>query len=288
MKTFNQLLSDYKTISRDSSTANETLGKQLLNDKVREILSLGDWMFNRGEFTDLTEADKQYYPLAYNNWRTRKVTVKVGTVTYTLSEVKSEVDWGILNRTDVSSTTPTNYHIKSSTNELGLYPISSTAGYTITQSFQKKVRSYGETDYATGTVTVTSGSADVVGSGTTFTSAMVGRYLKVANFWYEITGYTDATHITIREYGENTSAGAIYTISEASPLPDGQENLPLYGSLAIYFQSRENPAQANQYEALYQNGIANLYKRDGKTTDNVMTQIQEPNPVDINQYPELS
>ena len=287
MKTFNQLLTDYKTISRDSSSANETLGKQQLNDFIKKILSLGDWTFNGGEFTDLTVVDQQYYPLAYDSWRTRKVTVKVGTVTYTLEEVKSERDWEILNRTDISSTVPTNFYIKSDTNELGLYPIPSTAGYTITQFYQKKVIDYGADDYETGTVTVTNGSEDVVGVGTTFASAMVGRYLKASNFWYKITGYTDATHITIREYGEDTVSGVTYTIAEI-PLPDGLENLPLWGALGVYFQSRENAGQGNQYRALYEGGIADLMKRDAKTTGNVFSQTDGASPVDINQYPEIS
>jgi hypothetical protein len=48
MKTFAQSLSDYKTLSNDSSSANEALGISLLNSFTRRILMMRDWTFNRG------------------------------------------------------------------------------------------------------------------------------------------------------------------------------------------------------------------------------------------------
>ena len=71
-------------------------------------------------------------------------------------------------------------------------------------------------DYTTGTITVTNGSGAVVGSGTTFTAAMVGRYLYIdsATTKYRIATYTDATHITVTPvYNEATGAGVSYTIT---------------------------------------------------------------------------
>lgn len=53
--------------------------------------------------------------------------------------------------------------------------------------------------YDTGTVAITEGSGTVTGTGTTFTSAMVGRKFRASNGQgiYDITGYTSATSITI-------------------------------------------------------------------------------------------
>lgn len=53
--------------------------------------------------------------------------------------------------------------------------------------------------YSTGTVSMTEGSGTVTGSGTTFTSAMVGRTFRAANGQgiYTITAYASATSITI-------------------------------------------------------------------------------------------
>jgi len=288
MKTFNQLLSDYKTISRDSSSDNEAFGKQLLIDYIRELLYMEDWTFNRGSATDETVADQQYYPLPYNCWRIRSVKVEVSSTIYPLQEVKDENEWTRLNSVEVSSDVPTHFFIKPSTNEIGIYPIPSSDGNTITYSFQKRVPDYGETDYSTGTVSVTNGSTAVTGSGTTFTSDMVGRYIKVNKYWYKISSVTDNTHLTLlTEYGESTESGASYTISELVPILEGFENVPLYRALEVYFNSRENPVQADRYKILYQNGLSNLYKRDSKTTGDVLLQ-SEVIQKDPNNWPEMT
>lgn len=60
--------------------------------------------------------------------------------------------------------------------------------------------------YSTGTVLLTAGSASLVGSGTTWTSAMIGDFIRVSAthasgtpfvFWGQITTWSDATHIGI-------------------------------------------------------------------------------------------
>jgi len=65
------------------------------------------------------------------------------------------------------------------------------------------------TNYTTGTVTVTAVTGAVVGSGTTFTAAMVGRGFQAAGqtSWYQVATYTDATHITIIDDLDDTSTG---------------------------------------------------------------------------------
>lgn len=71
--------------------------------------------------------------------------------------------------------------------------------------------------YTTGTITVVKGSTAVVGSGTTFTSAMVGRQLKVSGVtgWYNIASVTDATNLDLEiGYGGNNAAGASYFIAQ--------------------------------------------------------------------------
>lgn len=78
------------------------------------------------------------------------------------------------------------------------------------------------TDYTTGTVTITTGTGAVVGSGTTFTSGMVGKPFKATGHskWYRVKDFTDTTHITIEnDSDDETSAydggaisGATYTI----------------------------------------------------------------------------
>ncbi|KKM87468.1 hypothetical protein LCGC14_1268610 [marine sediment metagenome] len=69
-----------------------------------------------------------------------------------------------------------------------------------------------------GTVTVTRSSAGVVGSGTAFTGAMIGRQFRVGNQTplYTITAVTDATNLTIeRVWGGTTAAAIGYEIFNA-------------------------------------------------------------------------
>lgn len=64
--------------------------------------------------------------------------------------------------------------------------------------------------YTTGTVTVTTVTGAVVGVGTTFTAAMVGRGFKAAGHskWYRVATFTDTTNITIVDDLDDTGAGA--------------------------------------------------------------------------------
>lgn len=79
------------------------------------------------------------------------------------------------------------------------------------------------TDYTTGTVEVTVTTGAVTGSGTTFTSSMVGKGFKATGHtvWYRIKTYSSGTSIVIEDdkddetsayTGGAISAGATYTI----------------------------------------------------------------------------
>jgi hypothetical protein len=69
--------------------------------------------------------------------------------------------------------------------------------------------------YTTGTVALTNGSANVVGSGTTFNAGMVGQQFQITGetAFYTILSFTDATHITLStNYTGTTGSGKTYTI----------------------------------------------------------------------------
>lgn len=85
------------------------------------------------------------------------------------------------------------------------------------------------TDYTTGTVTVDVTTGAVTGSGTTFTSAMVGRGFKATGHtaWYRVKTYSSGTAIVIEDdrddrtsayTGGAIGAGATYTIEAATKL----------------------------------------------------------------------
>tara|TARA_R100001086_G_C11848145_1_gene260668 strand:+ start:10797 stop:11885 length:1089 start_codon:yes stop_codon:yes gene_type:complete len=85
------------------------------------------------------------------------------------------------------------------------------------------------TDYTTGTVAVANSTGVVTGTGTTFTSAMVGLGFKADghSVWYRIASQSTGTSITIEDdkddvtsayTGGAISAGASYTIEAATVL----------------------------------------------------------------------
>ncbi len=75
----------------------------------------------------------------------------------------------------------------------------------------------GEDAYLTGTVTINDGDTQVVGSGTTWTAAMIGRSIYLGGAWYEITARTDNTHITIASaYSGDNLSGSAYAIANVN------------------------------------------------------------------------
>lgn len=92
------------------------------------------------------------------------------------------------------------------------------------------------TSYTTGTVEIAATTGVVTGSGTTFTSAMVGRGFKATGHskWYRVKTYTNATSITIEDdlddidsayTGGAITAGATYEIEANTALQITTANL---------------------------------------------------------------
>lgn len=94
----------------------------------------------------------------------------------------------------------------------------------------REMYSIGEPDYAgrvtrvslaapydTGTVSINSSDTAITGSGTTFTSSMVGRYIRFNGEaeQYRITGFTNGTSIACETYlGTSNLSGVSYSITE--------------------------------------------------------------------------
>lgn len=76
------------------------------------------------------------------------------------------------------------------------------------------IKSVGSTAYRTGTVAIAYRGQTVVGTGTTFTAAMIGQSILLEDFWYVITARTDNTHITIdRPYMGEALSAASYVVA---------------------------------------------------------------------------
>ena len=80
-------------------------------------------------------------------------------------------------------------------------------------AFQLQV--IGTDAYTTGTITIANGDTTVVGSSTAWGEGLVGEYIFLQDLWYEITAFTDTTHITIAvPYAGTDLSASVYTAAE--------------------------------------------------------------------------
>lgn len=114
------------------------------------------------------------------------------------------------------------------------------------------------TDYTTGTVTVDVTTGAVTGSGTTFTSAMVGKGFKATGHtkWYRVKSYASATSIVIEDdldditsayTGGAIGAGATYTVEAATALSITTSTLL---SKVALLKQKLDKAEANGFHAV--------------------------------------
>ncbi len=99
---------------------------------------------------------------------------------------------------------------------------------------------------------------------------MIGSYIQITvtqaanagdGFWYQIGGWTDATHITLTKPYEGTSisaGSAVYTIGQCSVIPEAYDIAPVFRSAALYWginnPANPNTALSNYYWKLYDGG----------------------------------
>ena len=275
-KSFNQTITDFTTISHDSSADNTALGKSLVNTCIKKVLSSSDFTFNKDSKTYASVALQQTYDPPYNAAKMEYVNVYYGGVWYFLKEVRDGESWRKLNNVAVYSDVPQYWYISNRTKKFGIFPIPASDDTVIKAGFTKKTRDLSVADYTTGTVTNTADSTAIVGVLTVWNKKMIGRSIKitsadtiVGDYWFEITAVTDATHLTVREEIPAAVAGASYTIAELIPLPDGYDDIPLWYALSVYFQTREKDLSA-MWRGEYLVGIDDLKSNDSRSAVGIL------------------
>ena len=284
MKTYTSLRSLFGDLTNNSSTSNLTLGDTLMNIATRQILNIKQWFFKEGSDTITTVASQQFYNLPANYGTLISTSVTVSSTTYTPLQVNTRQEWDRINQSSsVTSDIPEFFYIFD--NQIGFYPTPSTAGNTINIYFNKKVVDLTTADYTTGTiVTATNGSTSITGSGTTWTSGMTGKWLKITatnatkggdDRFYQIASIDSSTTLTLeRKYlGTSIATGsASYLIGDVSILPEDFQQLPVFRAVEIYYTSvKPEPTQAQLYKGLYAEGLSGLKMQfSGKSTDPVV------------------
>lgn len=221
-----------------------------------------------------TVASTQYYNNPPGYMTSDGIVITVGSVNYPLKLISSEYLWEQLNAVLLqASALPQFYYPRR--DDFGIWPIPQ-AVYTGTMYYHYRDRNLSVADYQAGTITVTSNSAAVVGVGTAFTAAMVGRWLFITDttvpgqgYEYRIVAVADTTHLTLARtfIGTTTSGVSGYKIGETPEIPEElHQCLPDGITAGYYADIRKDPKNAQMFlNKFYTGDMGNASRKEGDT-----------------------
>lgn len=277
MRTTTSYQSDFTNLTNNTSTENSTLGLKLVNDAIRYLV--GVFFFNERTHTDVTVAGQQAYTLPYNIKQMINVTVQIGGILYQPREVATRGQFDALNVIQFENDYPQFYYIYNG--QLLLWPTPASSANTITEHYKIRLRDLSAEDYTIGTVSVTTNTSTITGSGTSWTTNMADRWIQIPltasnttsgdDEWYQILSVQSATSLTLKNnYSGQTVTGGSHTIGESPILAEDYQDLPLYRACYIYYTAiNQNADRANYFKALYDEGYARLEAEFGSKTSGV-------------------
>lgn len=280
MKSFTQTYTDCQNTTKDSSTDTLALFKTWINDCCHKVLSLSDWNFNKSYKDYTTTANQKDFEKPYNAAKIGGVRVYTGGVYYMPREMKNDRIWEQINYVVTYSDVPSYWHYNDETGMVELYPTHTSASDTVRIYFTKRTRDLSVADYTTGTVTTVANDQTITGAGATWVLKMEGRYIKITDtsniigdMWFEIESVVPASStLEIKENMPVASAGASYTIAEMIPFMDGFEDIAFWYALDKFYQMKEMPVMAREYERMYNEALSEMIGRDQKSADGVLVQ----------------
>lgn len=230
--------------------------------------------------TASTVAGTQYYDYPLGITDIDDVVVTVGNVNYPLEVINSQHNWDLLNAIQIQAAAVPQFIFPRSPylsaaggGGYGIWPIPQQTN-TITFYYHFRDRGLSIDDYLGGTVQVTNASGAVVGTSTSFTSAMVGRSFTVTDttntgwgYWYLVTAYGSATGVTIIPTWQGANgSGLTYRICQVPLLPEEAHVILVDGATAdFYMGMRKDLATATWFNNKFWTGDGNNNNRDEGT-----------------------
>jgi len=283
MKTFTTLrgtTSKFCNVST-SDTAKMNLIDDNINDSIRTICNLqgGKLRFLEATKEMTTVADQETYeiPNGFRKLIDMYIYNGTGVATDTIYAPRMVFDpqlWKRVLQSHLGSQqVPYFTYVENTT--FKIQPIPSVTGNLMVLRGRLQTRDLTIADYTAGTITsIANGGTAVVGSGTTWTADMVGRYIQITNttaanggdgFWYEIGSYTNATSIGLKKPYEGTSIAAgtaAYTIGQCSVIPEAYDIGICYRAAALYWQNQNDLVRAKTYWMQYDGGMEAGYSKE--------------------------
>lgn len=243
---------------------------QLLNDSIRTVASIrgGKWKWLETTETIATVASQSYVLIPQ---RIRKLTALLfsGTnIYYPVTAIFDADKWNTVIASRLAANdVPLFVYVED--RRVNIAPTPATTTNSVIMRGRLNLRDLSIVDYTTGNIlTATNNSTAIVGTGTTWTASMVGRYIRITNsdtankgdnFWYKIAAYISATQLTLETPYEGTSitaGGAAYKIGEMCPIPEAYDMAPVYRAIALFSQINDplHPTVSEHWWKLYDGG----------------------------------
>lgn len=215
----------------------------------------------------------QFYPLPTGEVTIEGMFITIGSVNYPLQIINSRWDWEQLNAIQIQASAVPQFYFPRR-DDWGIWPTPQ-ALYTGNMSYYYRDRNLSIADYVTGTATVTANSQTVIGVGTTWTSAMVGRWFTVTDpavpgqgYWYRITAVNSATSLTLYSpwnQATATTGSGLYIVGQTPELPEEGHGLLNWGVLADFYAGlQKDPTNAATYNNYFWTGdFNNTTRREG-------------------------
>jgi hypothetical protein len=230
-----------------------------------------------GTGTHTVDVTTEFWPLPYDIDLVESITVNVDGTIYTPDPVPSRKCWDDLHAgsSDYDSDSAEKWFVEDG--KFAIWPRSATSGNTITLNVKIRVPDLNIADYTTGTIaSVTNGSVQINGTGTSWTAPMAGRWLRITHSntaassgdgeWYRINSVESGTVLYIdRPYGGRTlaaTAGASYTIGMMPLLPEAFHDLPeIYASYRYW--AKEKDERTSIFKDMLSDGLSTLQQSYG-------------------------
>lgn len=276
MKTYTNLrntTAKYCNVSTSDTTAMATIDSNL-NDSIRTICNLqgGKLRFLEATKDMYTVADQETYQIPNGFRKLIDMYIYSGDgssssdTIYSPEMVYDPTKWKLILQYRLGTQdVPYFTYVENTTYKI--QPIPSSTGNLIRLRGRLQTRDLSIADYTTGTITsIANGGTAVVGSGTTWTADMVGRYIQITEttaanggdgFWYQIGSYTSATSIGLLKPYEGTSISAgtaAYTIGQCSVIPEAYDIGIVYRATALWWDNQNDLNRAKTYWTKYDGG----------------------------------
>lgn len=251
----------------------------------------------------------QFYPMPPNYSKLKDITITVGVLRWTMTEVRTREEWDNLNVFPYYASIPSKFFIYPGGDrggQIGIWPIPSTTGNVITFNYKFRVPDLSVADYTTpGTVSVSNGSTAVTGSGTSWTvtpnQQLESRWIQFAptasssttgdGLWYQIASVNSATSITLYQPYQGTtvtsSPAASYTIGQMPLIAEDFQDMLVWKALTYYFSSIvDNPKKREEFKQVYDEKLRLLADYSGTNTVNVNLSPKRAYRGNPNSYPQ--